>query len=218
VSSRERKRAARRKRKERSSAAAPEAPPVGDELAPAGGAEPDDGNGDEQAPDAADPSTLAAEAEARGISRSELKNEQARERLEPLAEGERPLVVTIGAVISLLIAASIVIAWLAGVEVRVGNTDAEEEPNLFQVVPPAILFAVMGVGMLRARYWAVLGFQAIMAIIMIGAVITLVTATSVFQAVSLALVLAIAGALFWFTVKALARIQMPSPGDRTRGR
>jgi hypothetical protein len=217
VSSRERKRAARRKRKERSSAAAPEEP-VGDEQAPASGEQPGDGNGDGETPDAADPSTLAAEAEARGIGRSELKNEQARERLEPLGEGERPLVVTIGAVISLLIAASIVIAWLAGVEVRVGNTDVEEEPNLFQVVPPAILFAVMGVGMLRARYWAVLGFQAIMAIIMIGAVITLVTATSVFQALSLALVLAIAGTLFWFTVKALARIQMPSPGDRGAGR
>jgi hypothetical protein len=214
VSSRERKRAARRKRKERSGAASPEGA-AGDEQATASGG--DSGSGDES-PDAADPSTLAAEAEARGVSRSELRNEQARERLEPLAEGERPRVVTVGAAISLLIAASIVVAWLAGVEVRVGNSDVEEEPNLFQVVPPAILFAVMGVGMLRARYWAVLGFQAIMAIIMIGSVIALIAATSVFQAVSLALVLAIAGTLFWFTVKALARIQMPAPGDRTRGR
>jgi hypothetical protein len=152
------------------------------------------------------------------MTRSELKDEIAREQLEPLATGERPLVVTIGAVISLLIAASIAIAWLAGVEVRIGNSDVEEEPNLFQVLPPAILFAVMGAGMLRARYWAVLGFQAIMAIIMVGAVIALIATTSIFQAVSLVLVLAIAGTLFWFTVKALARIQMPSPGDRMRGR
>jgi len=220
VSSRERKRTARRKRKARS---APEPEPSdsrnrsdterGLDLAEPGG---DAGAGSSADVGAGSPADLAMAAESAGVSRSELKNRAARERLEPLEEGERPLVVTIGAAVSLLIAASIVIAWLAGVEVRVGNTDVEREPNLFQVLPPAILFAVMGVGMLRARYWAVLGFQAIMAIIMIGAMITLITATSVFQAVSLALVLAIAGALFWFTVKALARIQMPSPGDRTR--
>ncbi len=198
MSSRERKREERRKRKGRSAA-----PAAADRPAPG-----DDRDG---APTATD---LATEAEARGASRSELKNEQARERLEPLAEGERPLVVTIGAVISLLIAASIIIAWLAGVEVQVGNTDIEERPSAFQVLPPAILFTVMGLGMLAARYWAVLGFQAIMAIIMIGAFITLIAATSVFQALSTFLVLAIAGALFWFTVKALARIQMPSPGGR----
>jgi uncharacterized membrane protein len=100
----------------------------------------------------------------------------------------------------------------------VGNTDIEERPSAFQVFPPAILFTVMGFGMLRARYWAVLGFQAIMAIIMIGAFITLIAATSIFQALSTFLVLAIAATLFWFTVKALARIQMPSPGEHGPGR
>jgi len=53
---------------------------------------------------------------------------------------------------------------------------------------------------------------------MLTAFITLIAATSVFQAISTFLVLMIAGTLFWFTVKALARIQMPSPGERTRGR
>ena len=72
--------------------------------------------------------------------------------------------------------------------------------------------------MLGSRYWAVLGFQAIMAIIMIGAFITLIAAGSVFQAISTLLVLAIAATLFWFTVKALARIQMPSPGEHGPGR
>ncbi len=53
-----------------------------------------------------------------------------------------------------------------------------------------------------------------MAIILIGAFITLIAATSVFQAISTLLVLIVAGALFWFTVKALARIQMPEPEER----
>ena len=208
MSSRERKRAERRKRKDRSVAGGAEPGSSADEATDAAS---DDGD----APTS--PADLAAAAEPT-VSRSERKNQAAREELDPLEEGERPLVVTIGAVLSLLIALSIVVAWLAGVEVQVGNTDIEERPSAFQVFPPAILFAVMGFGMLRSRYWAVLGFQAIMAIIMIGAFITLIAATSIFQALSTFLVLAIAATLFWFTVKALARIQMPSPGEPGPGR
>lgn len=202
MSSRERKRSERRKRKERA-AAQPGTEEVVDSSRAAEGpaTEPS-------------PTDLAAEAEAQGISRSELRNERARAELEPLADGERPLVVTLGAIVSALIAASIVVAWLAGVEVRVGNTDISERPSAFQVFPPAILFAVMSYGMFRARYWAVLGFQAIMAIIMIGAFLTLIASTSIFQAVSTFLVLVGAAAFFWFTVKALARIQMPEPRGR----
>jgi len=222
MSSRERKRAELRKRKERSGAA-----PQSESSLRSDSERNLDGDGAAEgeaagatgtgAPAAPSPADLAAAAEP-AVSRSELKNQAAREQLAPLEEGERPLVVTIGAVLSLLIALSIVVAWIAGVEVQVGNTDIQERPSAFQVFPPAILFAVMGLGMLRARYWAVLGFQAIMAIIMIGAFITLIAATSIFQAVSTFFVLAIAGTLFWFTVKALARIQMPTPGDSGPGR
>jgi hypothetical protein len=197
VSSRERKRADRRKRKQRA-ATAPE-------PAEAGRDEP------------AEPTLedIAAEADAQDVSRSEARNAEARARLEPLAEGERPTVVTVGAVISALIAASIVIGWLAGAKVDVKGSTLDERPQLLsQVLPPALLFSIMAWGMWRARYWAVLGFEAIMAIIMIGAGLTLIAATSAFKAISAALVLAAAGALFWFTVKALARIQMPTPADR----
>lgn len=206
MSSRERKRAERRKRKERSGATA------ASELDPAGVAEGGAGGGARK--DTVE--DLAAEVEARGISRSELRDERAREQLEPLEEGERPRAVTIGAVISMLIALSILISWIAGAKVQVVGTDLSERPNAFQVFPPAILFVVMSLGMWRARYWAVLGFEAIMAILMVGSFITLIAATSVFKAVSAGLVLIIAGAMFWFTVKALARIQMPTQAGDLR--
>jgi hypothetical protein len=199
VSSRERKRADRRKRKQRA-AAAPEPEPA-----------------DAGREEAAEPTLedIAAAADAQDVSRSEARNAEARARLEPLAEGERPTVVTVGAVISALIAASILIGWLAGAKVDVKGSTLDERPQfLSQVLPPAILFSIMAWGMWRARYWAVLGFEAIMAIIMIGAGLTLIAATSAFKAISAVLVLAAAGALFWFTVKALARIQMPTPADR----
>jgi hypothetical protein len=205
MSSRERKRAERQKRKQRSaggSAGEPIPEPEGEEAAAEAG-----GSGETI-------EDVAAEAEARGPSRSELKNQQARDELEPLDEGERPGIVTAGAIVSALIGASILIAWIAGAEVKVGNTDLSERPNAFQVFPPAILFGVMAAGMWRARYWAVLGFEAIMAILMVGSFITLIAATSVFKALSSAFVLIGAGLLFWFTVKALARIQMPDISRR----
>lgn len=207
MSSRERKRADRRKRKGRSTGA-----PGGDDP-------PDDAAGSHSVDGSTNGAPrnvedLAAEADARGLSRSELRNEQAREDLEPLAEGERPGVVTIGALVSLAIAASIIIGYLAGFKVDVENSTVDERPNPFQVFPPALLFAVMGWGMWRSRYWAVLGFEAIMAIIMVGSFITLIAATSVFKAISAAAVLIGAGLLFWFIVKALARIQMPELNDR----
>jgi len=202
MSNRERRRAERHKRKRRSS---------GEEgsAAEAAGEESISTNGSTETIE-----DVAARAEAGGPSRSELKNQAARDALEPLEEGERPGIVTIGALVSAAIAASILIGWIAGAEVKVGDTDLSERPNAFQVFPPAILFAVMAAGMWRTRYWAVLGFEAIMAIIMVGSFITLVAATSVFKAVSSGLVLVAAGLLFWFTVKALARIQMPEISRR----
>ena len=137
------------------------------------------------------------------MSRSEEKNEAARRALEPLEEGERPLVVTIGALLSTLICASIVIAWLAGVEV-----DGREPPFL-QVLAPSVLTGVMAYGMWRARYWAVLGFQTVLLLLLLATAMGLVVATSAVQVIGNLVVIVIAGTLFWFMVKGMARIQMP---------
>ena len=93
--------------------------------------------------------------------------------------------------------------WVVGAEVN------GERPKVIQVFAPSILFAVMAWGMWSSRYWAVLGFQAVMAILMVGAFLALVSATSLLGAVTPVVIGLGAGTLFWFTVKALARIQMP---------
>jgi hypothetical protein len=191
VSSRERKRNERRKRKQRSAEQPESAAAVnGNDAA----AEP---AGEESVTD------IAAEAEARGVSKSEVRNEQARDGLEPLADGERPRVVTAGAILSFAIALITLGAWIAGAEVD------GERPKAFQVFAPAILFGVMGYGMWRVRYWAVLGFQAVMGILMVGSFLSLIAAASLFAALSALVILLGAGTFFWFTVKAMARIQMP---------
>jgi len=139
-----------------------------------------------------------------GYAKAEVRNREAREALEPLADGERPLAVTIGAVLSGLLAISILAGYLAGVEVD------GDKPRLAQVLAPALLMAIMAWGMWRARYWAVLGFQLLLVFLIFSAVFGLfVQAASVAQfAVTLAL-LAVSGSFFFFMVKAMARIQMP---------
>ena len=141
-----------------------------------------------------------------GYAKAEVRNREAREALDPLAEGERPTVVTIGAAVSALLALSILGGYLAGAEVD------GEKPRLAQVLAPALLMGIMAWGMWRARYWAVLGFMTVMLILILVCSLGLVTATALPQAIGNAAVVAIASTLFFFTIKALARIQMPQPG------
>jgi hypothetical protein len=137
-------------------------------------------------------------------ARAEERNREAREALEPLDEGERPAVVTVGAVISALVAASILVGYVSGVEVD------GERPRLAQVLAPMLLLGVMAWGMWRARYWAVLGFQMLLVFLIFSAVFgLLVQAGSVAQVGATLALLAVSGSFFYLMVKAMARIQMP---------
>ena len=150
----------------------------------------------------------------RGYARGRAKDEAARAALEPLAPGERPGAVTAGAVVVGLLALANLIATAFGWD---GGTDADESQRLIGSVFVALLLIVVTVGLWRARYWAVLGLQTLLAIAIVFASLGLITATSWWAAVLLVLILAGAGTLFWFMVKAMARIQMPErPGGPTR--
>jgi len=178
MGSRERKRVARRKRKLRTAQRGP-----ADEAA---------GNGD---------------AAGTPISRSELKDREAREELEPLREGERPGAVTVGAVVATLIA---LVFWVSAVVSVATDVEVEgSEPSTGALVLFAAVLTLMAYGMWRARYWAVLGFQALLALLMLSAGLGLVQVTTVLQAIGTLFVLAGGGTLFYFMVRAMARIQMP---------
>ncbi len=145
----------------------------------------------------------------RGYARAEERNQEAREALKPLAEGERPLVVTIGAAVSALIALSVVVSYLAGAEVD------GERPPLAQVLAPALLMGIMAWGMWRARYWAVLGFQLLLVLLILSAILGLTLQAASVGAIATTLgLLAVSGTFFYFMVKAMARIQMPTREPR----
>jgi hypothetical protein len=192
MGSRERKRAQRRKRKRRSV----------DRVRPA--------------PES--PATTAMEEQSapekesfgeRMARRSEERNAATRAGLKPLDRGERPTAVTVGALVCLVFAGifttSTVIAAIGSVEV------SGDEPSPVGIGMLAAAFWLMVGGMWKARYWAVLGFQAVLLIILALAALGLVVVQTVAQLLATLLLLAGAGTLFYFMIRAMARIQMPRP-------
>ena len=185
---RERKRAERRKRKRRSGE------PTVD--TPAGG------NG--EAPEARPQESF----QQRMARRYEERNEEARAKLEPLEPGERPKAVTVAAVVSALLAVVFVIsAILAIAGVDASGRDIRPAP----IILFAAVFVVMTVGMWRSRYWAVLGFQTLLLLVMLASALGLVAVSTVPQAIATVALLAGSGTLFYFMIRAMAQIQMPEP-------
>jgi hypothetical protein len=195
---RDRKRAERQKRKRRSTERPPtsaEAPAESSEVAVesnGGGA----------------PTETFQEKMSR---RYEERNAEARAKLEPLEEGERPTAVTVGAIVSAVLAIIFTVsAGLAIAGVEAGGRDIKPVPI---IVFGAVLWA-MTIGMWRARYWAVLGFQTVLLLVMLASAFGLVVVGSILQAVGTTVLLAGSATLFYFMIRAMARIQMPSsPGD-----
>jgi hypothetical protein len=152
-----------------------------------------------------------AQRRAEIVERAERRNREAREKLEPLAPAERPTVVTVSAVIAAVIAVGTPLVYVVLVLL-----DASRPP-LVNVFWPAFLMGMASYGMWRARYWAVLGFDVVLALMMlVGAVVLISAKNALVALVSLALIGG-SGTLFYFMVKAMARIQMPerrTPGAR----
>lgn len=186
-------RSSRKKRKQRQRAATATAPaPATPEAAATNGA--------------ADPPATPQDRMARGYARGRAKDAEARAKLKPLKPGERPTAVTVGAIVA-------AIAALANIVSLALAYDPDEVNKSFSTALGAGLMIVIAVGMWRARYWAVLGLQALLALTLIGAALAMMLASNLWAAALAFLILAGSGTLFWFLVKAMARIQMPErPG------
>ena len=144
----------------------------------------------------------------RGYARAEERNEHVRQTLEPLKPGERPAAVTAAAVVAVLLAIANTIALALGEQV--GGDDARVSAVAF-----SIILLVAAWGMWQAKYWAVLGFQALLAVQIILAALALLVASSVWVAFVLTVIVLLGGWLFWKLVRALARLQMPERRPQT---
>ena len=141
-------------------------------------------------------------------ARQRARDEAARAALEPLAPGERPKAVTIGAVVAGIVAVANVVLLALGWEVD------GRRPQPLGTLLFAALMGVGAVAMWKCRYWAVLAFQALVAITILFAFLALLTAANLRAVVLCVTIMALCAPLFWFLVKAMARLQLPRRPSR----
>lgn len=142
----------------------------------------------------------------RGYRRGEERNEAIRASLTPLGPGERPWPLRVAVVVALLIAVGNIVQVAFGSQVKFGSTHTS--------VPGVALFSlimlVCAIGMWQRRYWALLGFEALLAIVILSFCFVLITAVDVLRVVIALLVIGAGGYLFFKLVRVLSRLQMPS--------
>ena len=142
------------------------------------------------------------------VSRSEARNAAVRAQLKPLAPGERPRAVIAGAAVTVLAAAANVISYAAGLEIQ------GKRPAAVGIIAFTALMLTMAWGLWNMRYWAVLGLEALLGLLMVILSLFLLRAENIKSALIVLAIVIPAGALFWFNVKAMARIQMPERPER----
>jgi hypothetical protein len=156
---------------------------------------------------------MGARSRKRGYARGRERDEELRARLEPLAPGERPGIVTLAAVVAFVFAIANIAAALTGNDL----SSATGDPSVTTAITTGLLL-VAGIGMLARQYWAVLGFQAILAIQIVFFSLYLIGVQAVWDAIVPVVAIGLLGWLFWKLVRAMARLQMPArhPTEPTR--
>jgi hypothetical protein len=144
-----------------------------------------------------------AEARPRRL-RGEERDAAIRAQLEPLAPGERPRAVTVAAIVAALLAVGNIVVWLAGW--KVGGT----QPSTGGALAFPAIMLVAAVAMWHRVYWAVLGFQALLAITIVVAGLSLLLAANITGALVSLAILVPASVLFWYLIRAMARLRLPA--------
>ena len=140
-------------------------------------------------------------------SRSEARNAAVRDTLSPLEPGERPWALKVSALIAVLIGGGDLVAVIINGKFNVGNAHA----GASGVILFSVLMLVAAWGMWQLRYWAVLGFQAILVFVILYFSVLLIRASNLLAVVAGVLVVGGGGYLFFKLVRVLSRLQMPKP-------
>jgi hypothetical protein len=126
-----------------------------------------------------------------------------RAALRPLEPDERPRVIVVAAAVAALVGLANVIAFVAGV--KIGG----KHPAAGGIIVFAAVMAACAIGLWRLWYGAVLGFMALLAIVVTLFALLLIEASNVLGAIVALAVIAGGGYLFFKLVRVLSRIQMP---------
>jgi hypothetical protein len=160
-------------------------------------------------PDDVPVTTVPPPSEAKPASRSEARNAAVRATLEPLEPGERPWSLKIAVLLAVLIGAGDLLTVLVAGSFKIGGARA----GAGGVILFSVLMLVCAVGMWQKRYWAVLGFQAILAFVILFFSLLGLRAANLLALFASVVVVGGGGWLFYKLVRVLSRIQMPTyPG------
>ncbi len=129
------------------------------------------------------------------------RDEPLRATLTPLGEDERPRPLLIAIAVAALLAVGIAVSVATVQDLR--RHGGSVPGGLFL----AFVLAALAVGMYRRRYWAVLGFEGLLAFQILVTSLALVVASTIVAAVVCALSIGLAGWLFWKLVRVMGRIQ-----------
>lgn len=135
--------------------------------------------------------------------RGEARNEQVRAELEPLAPGERPGAVTVAALVAAVLGLANLVAYAAGVEVD------GRQPEFTAIAAFCGVMFIAAIAMWLGSYWAVLGFQTLLTLIVIVFSLFALRASDIWGALACLAIMVAAGTLFWKLVRAMARMQIP---------
>jgi hypothetical protein len=128
--------------------------------------------------------------------------------LQPLGAHERPTALL----------AAIAVAAVLALAVLVSALTVHDLSRHVCSLPGGLFLAgvllLLAAGMYRRRYWAVLGFEALLAFQIVVTSLALVVAETLLAAGLCALSIGLAGWLFWKLVRVMGRIQA---GDRAIG-
>ena len=93
-------------------------------------------------------------------------------------------------------------------QLRVGGEHSADVPGELELGHDGDA-AVAAAGMWRVKYWAVIGFEVLLGVLLASACLSLMLASNLSGALLSVAVIAASGPLFWFLIRAMARIQMP---------
>jgi hypothetical protein len=130
------------------------------------------------------------------------REELLRAELEPLGEDERPAALLVAIAVCALLALAVILGAATVHNLR------RHGGSLPGGVFLAIVLLLLALGMYQRRYWAVLGFEALLAFQIIVTSLALVVASTIAAAAICVVSVGLGGWLFWKLVRVMGRIQV----------
>lgn len=127
--------------------------------------------------------------------------DEARAALQPLAAHERPRPLLVAIAVCALLAIAVLIGALTVHDL------SSKGGSLPGAVFLAAILALLAQGMYRRRYFAVLGFEALLAFQILVTSLALVVASTLLAAAVCLVGIGLGGWLFWKLVRVMGRIQ-----------